>query len=56
MFSSSFSLFRVTNHRRQGQTLSRVVFDLRTEVCLHGRLYVGLSGVRKSADITMSTT
>ena len=59
VFSFSFaSCFAVTVHRSQGQTLNRVVFYLRKDVFMHGCLYefVGLSRVRKSADIRNWTT
>ena len=48
--------FAVTVPRCQGQTLNRVVFDLRREVFMHGCLHVGLSRVRKSVDIIILTT
>ena len=43
--------FALPVHRSQGQTLKSVVFCLRRDVFMHGCLYLGLSTVRKSADI-----
>lgn len=48
--------FAVTVHRSQGQTLDRVVLDLRRDVFMHGCLYVGLSRVRNSNDVKILTT
>ena len=48
--------FALTVHRSQGQTLKMVVFYLRRDIFMHGCLYVGLSRVRKSADIMILTT
>ena len=56
VFSFPFVSFSLTVHRSQGQTLNRVVFDLRREVFMHGCLHVGLSRVRKSVDIIILTT
>lgn len=48
--------FAVTVHRAQGQTVDRMCFDLRRHPFAHGHLYVGLSRVRKSADMLILTT
>ncbi|CAN0439159.1 unnamed protein product, partial [Ectocarpus fasciculatus] len=48
--------FAVTVHRAQGQTLDRVCFDLSRHPFAHGHVYVGLSRVRKSADMIIFTT
>ena len=48
--------FDVTVQRSQGQTLNRIVFYGCRDVFMHGCLYVGLSRVRKSADIRILTT
>ena len=38
-------------HKSQGQTLDKVLFDNRTDVFVHGCLYVALSRVRAAKDI-----
>lgn len=43
--------FAVTIHKSQGQTLDKVLFDNRTDVFMHGCLYVALSRVRAAKDI-----
>ena len=48
--------FAATVHGSQGQTLNTVVFYLRRHVFMHGCLYLGLSRVRKSADVRILTT
>lgn len=39
----------------QGQTLSRVLFDVREDVFSHGALYVALSRVQKFSSISLIT-
>ncbi|CAB1097480.1 unnamed protein product [Ectocarpus sp. CCAP 1310/34] len=43
--------FAITIHKSQGQTLDKVLFDNRTDVFMHGCLYVALSRVRAANDI-----
>jgi len=38
--------FAMTNHKAQGQTLEKVVMDVRDMVFAHGQIYVGFSRVR----------
>ena len=42
-----------TVHRVQGDTLNRVVFDLRTPVFAHGHLYSGVTRVRNKQSLLM---
>lgn len=42
-------------HRSQGQTLEKVVFDLRKEIFIHGCLYVRLLRVMPSDDFRILT-
>ena len=48
--------FAVTTHRSQGTTLEKACFDLRRDAFAHGHVYVGLSRVRRSADLRILAT
>ena len=48
--------YAVSVHRSQGQTLSRVIFDMWCNPFVHGCLYVALSRVRRSSDIMIMST
>jgi len=43
--------FSFTIHKVQGQTLSRILFDIREPVFCHGALYVALSRVQLFSNI-----
>ena len=43
--------YAMTIHRSQGQTLDRIVVDLRQAAFAHGQLYVALTRARKMKDI-----
>lgn len=43
--------YAFTVHKVQGQTIQRLIFDVREQVFSHGALYVGLSRVRKFSNI-----
>ena len=43
--------YAMTVNKSQGQTLRRVVVDLRSQCFAHGQLYVALSRVRNAADV-----
>lgn len=49
-FNSRCALHTTVN-KSQGQTLRRVVVDLRSQCFAHGQLYVALSRVRNAADV-----
>jgi hypothetical protein len=45
--------YAVTFNKSQGKTLKRAVVDLRCQAFAHGQLYVALSRVRRSTDLTL---
>jgi hypothetical protein len=48
---SSATTIIITNNKVQGQTLSRILFDVREPVFCHGALYVALSRVQLFSNI-----
>lgn len=43
--------YAFTVHKTQGQTLDKVLFDVRESVFSHGAMYVALSRVRKFSNV-----